>query len=185
MSFVLTVWSSCRGPRWSAASELAVALSITPWLSDPERQAGPSVPRFATPHVLSGATPRSLLRAERRRGARPLGRCRSPNSTGAALVLENGAEFLVGPTAFIESAEEPESSANFGREASSATSVLFLGLSSPKANETVSFVVSFHQGPTQSGILFLVSIARANNLLNRQSHENRYNRYSSRFLAPP
>jgi hypothetical protein len=26
----LTAWSSCSGPRWSAASELAVASSITP-----------------------------------------------------------------------------------------------------------------------------------------------------------
>ncbi len=36
-----------------------------------------------------------------------------------------------------------------------------LGLSPPKANKTVSFLVSFHRGAPQSGILFLVSIARA------------------------
>jgi hypothetical protein len=38
---------------------------------------------------------------------------------------------------------------------------LFLDLSPPKANKTVSFFVSFHRGATKSGILFLVSIARA------------------------
>jgi hypothetical protein len=36
-----------------------------------------------------------------------------------------------------------------------------LGLSPPKVNKTVSFFVSFHRGAPQSGILFLVSIARA------------------------
>jgi hypothetical protein len=36
-----------------------------------------------------------------------------------------------------------------------------LGLSPPKANKTVSFFVSFHRRAPQSGILFLVSIARA------------------------
>ncbi|MGA7498959.1 MAG: hypothetical protein WBX00_19700, partial [Isosphaeraceae bacterium] len=36
----------------------------------------------------------------------------------------------------------------------------FLGLFQPKANKTVFFFVSFHQGVTQSGILFLVSIER-------------------------
>ena len=35
-----------------------------------------------------------------------------------------------------------------------------LGLFQPKANKTVFFFVSFHQGATQSGILFLVSIER-------------------------
>ena len=51
-------------------------------------------------------------------------------------------------------------SANFDRQASTTDSVLFLGLSPPKANKTVSFFVSFHRGATQSGILFLVSIER-------------------------
>ena len=60
----------------------------------------------------------------------------------------------------IESAGEPEFSANFDRQASATNSVLFLGLSPPKANKTVSFFVSFHRGATQSGILFLVSIER-------------------------
>jgi hypothetical protein len=39
-------------------------------------------------------------------------------------------------------------------------SVSFLGRFPPKACKTVSFFVSFHQGATQSGILFLVSIER-------------------------
>ena len=43
-SFVLTAWSSCSGPWWSAASELAVALSTTPRLTELERLAGPSAP---------------------------------------------------------------------------------------------------------------------------------------------
>jgi hypothetical protein len=54
-----------------------------------------------------------------------------------------------------------EFSANFDRQASATNSVSFLGLSPTKANETVSFFVSFHRGATQSGILFLVSTARA------------------------
>jgi hypothetical protein len=39
-------------------------------------------------------------------------------------------------------------------------SVSFLGLFPPEANKTVSFFVSFHQGATQSGTLFLISIER-------------------------
>jgi len=58
-------------------------------------------------------------------------------------------------TGFIKSAEEPEFSANFDRQASATDSVLFLGHSPPKANKTVSFFVSFHRGATPSGILFL------------------------------
>ncbi len=54
-----------------------------------------------------------------------------------------------------------EISANFDRQASTTNSVLFLGLSPPKANKTVSFFVSFHRGATHCGSLFLVSIARA------------------------
>ena len=54
-----------------------------------------------------------------------------------------------------------EFSASFDHQASATNSFLFLGLSPPKANKTVSFFVSFHRGATQSGILFLVSIARA------------------------
>jgi hypothetical protein len=53
-----------------------------------------------------------------------------------------------------------EKRANFDRQASATDSVSFLGLFPPKANKTVSFFVSFHQGATQSGILFLVSIER-------------------------
>ena len=55
---------------------------------------------------------------------------------------------------------DPEFSANFDRQAIATNSVSFLGLSPPKACKTVSFFVSFHQGATQSGILFLVSIER-------------------------
>jgi len=53
-----------------------------------------------------------------------------------------------------------EFSANFDRQASATDSVLFLGLSPPKANKTVSFFVLFRQEAMQSGILFLVSIER-------------------------
>src|SRR5262249_40232826 len=48
----------------------------------------------------------------------------------------------------------------FDRQASATDSVSFLGLFPPKAGKTVFFFVSFHQGATQSGILFLVSIKR-------------------------
>jgi hypothetical protein len=54
-----------------------------------------------------------------------------------------------------------EFSASFDHQASATISFSFLGLSPPKANKTVSFFVSFHRGATQSGILFLISIARA------------------------
>jgi hypothetical protein len=53
-----------------------------------------------------------------------------------------------------------EFSANFDRQASATDRVLFLGLSPPKVNKTVSFFVLFHRGAPQSGILFLVSIER-------------------------
>jgi hypothetical protein len=53
-----------------------------------------------------------------------------------------------------------EKRASFDRQASATDSVSFLGLFQPKANKTVFFFVSFHQGATQSGILFLVSIER-------------------------
>jgi hypothetical protein len=43
-SFVLAAWSSGGGPWRSVASELAVALSNTPRLTELERLAGPSVP---------------------------------------------------------------------------------------------------------------------------------------------
>jgi hypothetical protein len=44
-SFVLTIWSSCRGPRRSAASELAVVLSNTP--DSPSSNPWPARPRQA------------------------------------------------------------------------------------------------------------------------------------------
>ena len=53
-----------------------------------------------------------------------------------------------------------EKRASFDRQASATDSVSFLGLFQPKTNKTVFFFVSFHQGVTQSGILFLVSIER-------------------------
>ena len=61
---------------------------------------------------------------------------------------------------FIDVAHDTdrEFSANFDRQASATDSVLFLGLSPPKAHKTVSFFVSFHRGATQSRILFLVLI---------------------------
>jgi hypothetical protein len=62
----------------------------------------------------------------------------------------------------IERAGEPEFSASFDHQASATTiSFLFLDRSPPKAPKTVSFFVSFQRGATKSGILFLVSIARA------------------------
>ncbi len=53
-----------------------------------------------------------------------------------------------------------EKRASFDRQASATDSVSFLGLFPPKANKTVFFFVSFYQGATRSGILFLVSIER-------------------------
>ena len=53
-----------------------------------------------------------------------------------------------------------EKRASFDRQASATDSVSVLGLFQPKANKTVFFFVSFHQGATWSGILSLVSIER-------------------------
>jgi hypothetical protein len=50
---------------------------------------------------------------------------------------------------------------NASGRASMSGLVLHANLSPPKANKTVSFFVSFLRGAPQSGILFLVSIARA------------------------
>jgi len=62
----------------------------------------------------------------------------------------------------LDGGTDREFSASFDHQASATTiSFLFLDLSPPKANKTVSFFVSFHRGATKSGILFLVSIARA------------------------
>jgi hypothetical protein len=83
-----------------------------------------------------------------------------------------------------------EFSANFDLQVSATNSVLFLGLSPPKANKTVSFFVSFHRGATQSGILFLVSIARAtarriHHCRTRLSDVSHLRGAPSRFLARP
>jgi hypothetical protein len=43
-SFVLAAWSTCGGPWWSTASELAVAPSSTPRLTELEHLVGPSAP---------------------------------------------------------------------------------------------------------------------------------------------
>jgi hypothetical protein len=50
-SFVLAAWSSCGGPWRSVASELAVALSAAPRLTELERLAGPSAP-FSPHHMM-------------------------------------------------------------------------------------------------------------------------------------
>ena len=65
-----------------------------------------------------------------------------------------------GPFSTASADTDWEFSANFDRQASATDSVLFLGRSQPKANKTVSFIVSFHRRATPSGILFLVSIER-------------------------
>jgi hypothetical protein len=62
-SFVLTAWSSCSGPWWSAASELAVALSSTPQLTELERLVGPSARCCVTPQTASDVAPRTSRRA--------------------------------------------------------------------------------------------------------------------------
>jgi hypothetical protein len=49
----LTAWSSCSGPWWSAAGELAVALSSKPRLTELERLAGPSASCCTTPQTVS------------------------------------------------------------------------------------------------------------------------------------
>ena len=90
----------------------------------------------------------------RRRGAGEGGSSGVLNLSGADRKVRNWCKFSSDGT-------DREISANFDRQASATNSVLFLGLSPPKANKTVSFFVSFHQGATQSGILFLVSIAPA------------------------
>ena len=79
---------------------------------------------------------------------------------------------------------------SFVHQASATISFLFLGLSPPKANNTVSFFVSFHRGATQFGILFLVSVARstAHRIYHRGpwlSDVSHLSGAPSRFLARP
>ena len=58
-SFVLATWSPCRGPRRSAASELAVVPSATP--GSPSSNAWPVRPRHASPrHIVCPTSLRAL-----------------------------------------------------------------------------------------------------------------------------
>ena len=97
-SFVLTAWSSCGGPRRSAASELAVAPSTTP--SSPSSNAWPARPRHAlSRHILRLTSLRALCSVPS--GAvvcAHLAGHGALSSRGAALLLETGAELLLGPT---------------------------------------------------------------------------------------
>ena len=94
----MTAWSSCSGPWWSAASELAVALSTTPQLTELERLSArqraaasrhrlpPTLPR--APHGVPGQIDvRAHIVAH---GSVDLG--------GAALAIKTGADFVIGPT---------------------------------------------------------------------------------------
>ena len=58
-------------PAAVCGGELAVAPSITPRLIELERLAGPSVPRFATPHLGCGLASRTSSGAEDRDGCAP------------------------------------------------------------------------------------------------------------------
>jgi hypothetical protein len=60
----LTAWSSCSGPWRSAASDLALAPSSMPRLTELERLAGPSTSCFGTTQCGSEIHPRTLPRAE-------------------------------------------------------------------------------------------------------------------------
>ena len=59
----MTARSSCSGPRWSAASEFAVAPSSTPRLNELERLVGPSARCCVTPQTASDVAPRTSPRA--------------------------------------------------------------------------------------------------------------------------
>src|SRR4051812_9662386 len=81
-----------------------------------ERLAGPSAPRSVTPHPAFDLTPRTLQRVERRGSTRPPRRTRLTPSSGAALLLETGADFLLGPSG--SGSEKREASLGVPRSAS-------------------------------------------------------------------
>jgi hypothetical protein len=62
----LATWSSCGGPRRSAASKSAVVLSPNARLTVRERLTGPSAPRDVMTQIEFDLTPRIEPRAERR-----------------------------------------------------------------------------------------------------------------------
>jgi hypothetical protein len=68
----------------------------------------------------------------------------------------NDPPFSIGGDRIAVGGTDREISANFDRQASATNSVLFLGLSPPKVNKTVSCFVLFRRGATHSGIVFLV-----------------------------
>jgi hypothetical protein len=94
----LAAWSSCSGPWWSAASELAVAPSSTPRLPELERLAGPSAPYFATTQCGSEflrapyCVPSWVVVCTQLCGH---GSIRLGNAT---LTIETAAKFQIGPT---------------------------------------------------------------------------------------
>ena len=65
------------------------------------------------------------------------------NEVSTKLLRENK---LLREKGYIDT--DREKRASFDRQASATDSVSFLGLFPPKANKTVSFFVSFHQGAT-------------------------------------
>jgi len=90
-SFVLATWSPCRGPRRSAASELAVVPSATP--GSPSSNAWPVRPRHASPrHIVCPTSLRALhgvprivsVRASSKHATRP-GQVAQPSRSKLAL----------------------------------------------------------------------------------------------------
>jgi hypothetical protein len=77
-SFVLAAWPSCRGPRQPAANEPGGGPVRHVGLTELERLASPSAPRYDTPHLGADLTPRISQRAEQR------WRARLPPSTSLA-----------------------------------------------------------------------------------------------------
>jgi hypothetical protein len=91
--FVLTIWSSRRGPWRSAASELAVVLPVTP--GSTSSNAWPARPRRAWPRHISCPT---LLRALHRvpsavRVRAYLFPLHSPVARGSVYAIESGSDF--------------------------------------------------------------------------------------------
>jgi len=95
--FVLAIWSSCRGPRRSAASELAVVPSAAP--GSPSLNAWPAHPRDVLPrHELRPASLRAFCRVPSSVLVRA---CRqapaSVASPGSVYLPETGPKSLLGP----------------------------------------------------------------------------------------
>ena len=92
----MAAWPSCRGPRQPAANELGGGPVRHVRLTELDRLAGPSAPRYDTPHLGADITPRISQRAEKCWFVRYLAAPPSPEAGGSAFPITTGSEFPIG-----------------------------------------------------------------------------------------